>query len=307
MKSLSALTTKRVNVSHPQFLSLVYHDLFSYPLTKSELKIWEVGIGDRPKHEVFCLGDFFYLAGRKETVLRRIANSQEAPRKLKIARRAARILSILPTIKLIGVSGSLAMENTKQDDDIDFFIITAGGTLWITRLLSFLVLKFTKLKVRRFGDENVKDKLCLNLWVDEDNVGFSQKGDIYMAHEVSQIKVLFEREGTYKKFIEANKWVGELFPNVSSSMRYSVNSKRGRQKWFHTFFIKPFKLIEGPAYLFQKFYMSGKRTREKIEPGRALFHPATWGSDIQQMFLSRLEVILQGKNKSPSFYSQITD
>lgn len=264
-------------------------------------------MGEGPRHEVFCLGEFFCLIGRKEIVLRRVANSQETPRKLKIARKAAGILSILPTVRLIGISGSLAMENAKKDDDIDLFIITANGTLWITRLLALLVLKFAKLKVRRFGDEGVKDKLCLNLWVDEDNMGFSQRADIYTAHEVAQTKVLFEREETYRKFIEVNKWVGEFFPNILDSKRSLANSKQGRRKWLHVVLVNLFRLFEGPAYLFQKSYMSGKKTIEKVEPGRVLFHPAGWGQDIPQVFLSRLEVILQGRHKHPSFYSQITD
>jgi hypothetical protein len=36
-----------------------------------------------------------------------------------------KILSFFPQIKLIGLSGSLAMMNADKDDDIDLFIITA--------------------------------------------------------------------------------------------------------------------------------------------------------------------------------------
>ncbi|MBI2007278.1 MAG: hypothetical protein HYS83_01050 [Candidatus Blackburnbacteria bacterium] len=307
MKFREKLAIKRVNIPHPQFLSLVYHDLFSYPLTKSELKTWEIGAGDRPRYEVFCLGSFFCLAGRSETILRRIANSREAPRKLKIARKAARVLSILPTVKLVGVSGGLAMENAKRNDDIDLFIITSGGALWITRLLSFLVLRLAKLRVRRFGDEDVRDKLCLNLWVDENNISFSQRRDIYTAHEVAQTKVLFERDGIYGKFVKANKWAGEFFPNaLKNSAQRIVHSARVAS-WLDGSIVGFLRLFEKQAYLFQKLYMAGKITAERAEPGRALFHPVLWGNDVPHMFLRRLELILQGRNKGFPFYSRVTD
>lgn len=298
------MKTEKILVSHSQFLSLVYHDLFGYPLKEEELVFWEIGEDCYPRHFAEKTGDFWHLPEKKNIVLSRIAKQDANKTKLNIAHKAVKILSFVPGIKLVGVSGALSMENAKKEDDIDLFILTSTDTLWITRMLSFLFLKVFGIPVRRFGEKNVKNKLCLNLWVDEANFDLSRRRDVYTAHEILQIKVLYDRDDSYRKFLTANSWVREFFPKgFENRVKCTVHS--AQEKKDSTNFIAFALRIFNPfAYALQNFYMSSKKTKEVVGAGSAFFHPFPWRENINKMFLVRLERMAKGKTDAKPLYQQ---
>ena len=127
--------------------------------------------------------------------------------KWSLARKAAKILSFIPSVKMIAVTGALAMNNAVENDDIDLMIITAANRLWLTRLLASLLL-FPWLRRGR----KIHNRVCLNLWLDENALALTQC-DLYIAHEICQAKPVFERDNTYQKFIAANLWYKKFLPN----------------------------------------------------------------------------------------------
>lgn len=281
-------------VSHCRFLSLVYHDLFAYPLTASELEFWQIGTTDNPKHIVARSGPFYFLPNRREILLKRASLKSSSEEKYKIAQKAAKILSSVPTVKFIGMTGSLSMGGAKEEEDIDLLIVTSVGTLWITRLVSLFLLNFKGLKIRRFGDKHFKNKLCLNMWLDEQSLNFVDRKEIYTAHELLQIKPLFNCSGVYHKLLTSNKWVRQFFPNafkkcIVHSAQYSGNRK-GQGVW-----IKVLRILETPARIAQIFHMSTKRTREIVDNSHALLHPVAWNEYVPQIFIARLEQLSKGR------------
>jgi len=105
------------------------------------------------------------------------------------------------------------MGNSDLNDDIDLLMVSRKNRLWLTRLLTVLLVELIA-KRRHPGDKDVKDKICLNMFLDEEHLRVPQKEqDLFSAHEVCQMKVLWEKEGIYKKFIRENKWVKKFLPN----------------------------------------------------------------------------------------------
>lgn len=306
------MKTEKILVSHSQFLSLVYHDLFGYPLKEEELVFWEIGEDGYPRHFAEKTAGFWHLPEKRNIAFSRTAKQQANKTKLNIAGRAGKILSFIPGIKLVGVSGALSMENAKKEDDIDLFILTSVDTLWITRMLSFLFLRVFGIPVRRFGEKNVKNKLCLNLWVDEANLDLSRRSDVYTAHEILQIKVLHDKDDSYRKFLAANSWVGEFFPRgFENRVKCTVHSAQDRQPktspiavLLYSFIAFVLRLFNPPAYALQNFYMSSKKTKEVVGIGNAFFHPFPWQENITKMFLVRLERIAKGKTDARPLYQQ---
>lgn len=299
-------------ISHSQFLSLVYHDLFDYPLTKDELWYWQIGESQEPKHIVGRLGKTLFLEGKEKNILKRLAKARASKKKIAIARRAAGILALLPTVKMVGVSGGLSMNNAAEDDDIDLVIITAVDTLWITRLLSFVLLWAAGLKLRRFGEKELADKLCLNMWITQGSLGFAPRYDVYTAHEIVQIKALKDKERAYQRFLTENAWVRSFFPNAFDvsfklSQRTSTKGDALISRVINYALQNLLRLFDLPAYLLQSRYMAGKKTKEMVERGRAMFHPLPWNKTVPEMFFSRLERMAQGKLSPHRLYSQITD
>lgn len=294
-------------VSHAQFLSLVYHDLFHYPLTRDELEFWQIGSQIFPKQKIGTLGDFCFLQGRGATVLSRTSKTKTNDKKYSKALKAARVLQKVPSVEMVAISGALAMGNAKKEDDIDLFIVTSGDCLWITRLVSYVLLKFAGVPVRRVGESNVRDKICLNLWVDNEHLSVPTR-DIYSAHEVLQAKVLFGRGEVYEKFLRSNSWVEQFFPvgfdKAVLSSKYQMTPfgyAQGRNDKFQIFQslnVVFMRIFEVPARILQWHYMRKKKTREKVGRGFAFFHPKSWREMIISTFLQRLEGMLVGKTSS---------
>ncbi len=137
--------------------------------------------------------------------------------KIKSIKKYSGFLSILPQIKLIGLSGSVAMANARQDDDIDLFVITGQNRLWTGRFLA-LILASLWGRRRRREESHVNNKICLNLFFEETGLKIhAQKRSKFVAHEVLQMKPLADKQKTHSRFLGANSWVFKLFPNAARS------------------------------------------------------------------------------------------
>jgi len=195
--------------------TVCYADIFEYPLTRKEFHLWSL-FSSRPKLTAGIDGTdgYIVLRGRKRLVKIWKKKAPWQEKKWIIARRAAAALSRIPTINLIGVTGGLAMNNAGRKDDIDLFFVVAGGTLWVTRLMATLLMDVFGLR-RRPGDRNITDKVCLNMFMTEGALALPQKErDVFTAHEVLQMQPIFDREKTYRRFLQANTWVRKYLPNA---------------------------------------------------------------------------------------------
>ena len=251
-------------------VSVVYHDIFDFPLTLTEMIKWESGVAFGKEVAIGIKNGFFFVDGREGIVLKRLMRKRISARKHVIAARAAGILKIIPWVKFVGITGALAMENADDASDVDLMIITRKGTLWQSRLLTLLLLMAVGFPTRRFGQKDQKDKLCLNMWLDENDLVWPKRDrNPYTAHEIAQIVPLVDKMKTYERFISANSWIKRFWPNVVvlGKLKKQVSKKES-----------PFGLFEALCYLLQIKYMRAKITREVVTPTRAIFHPHDWGS-----------------------------
>lgn len=189
--------------------SLAYHDIFDYPMTEGELKKWKLGkvIAPYNLRKARKIGQYFIFEGRQSTIAKRHQRQKTSLKKMVIAQKGADILARIPTVKMVGVTGALAMGNADGFSDVDLIIVCSSGTLWTTRLISTVILDLLKIPRRQYGLKNQKDRLCLNIWLDEADLAW-EKGDrnLYTAHEIAQIVTLINKDKTYEKFIYQNSW-----------------------------------------------------------------------------------------------------
>ncbi len=160
----------------------------------------------------------------------------------------------IPTVKLIGISGSLSMLDADSHDDIDLFVITSRDTLWITRAWVLLITRVMSLA----GNKTMKN-LCWNIFMDEDSLQLpSDKKNEYTAHELLQIKVMYDERYFHHKLLVSNDWVGEMFPNVQQNLLKNNINYRPLQK---SILIKKINLI---CRFFQKVWLEkrGYNVRE---------------------------------------------
>lgn len=268
-----------MNAGEKAILStLCYADVFDYALSQAEL--WKYYIGKPTTLEKFrsALVDllrqklifenkgFCVLKKRTSLVSLRGQRVKVAREKMKRAKRAALLLSFIPSVLLVGVSGALAMDNAPADDDIDLFIITAPNALWTTRFLATILLDLVRLR-RRPGATYVKNMICLNMFVDASYLTLPKnERDLYSAHEVVQLQPIINKHQVHEQFLIANGWVRQYLPHAVKRLH---SSHRLPRLWL----VRLLARSEGVSRWFQLKYMSARRTREVVRGTYLRFHP----------------------------------
>ncbi|MBI4062375.1 hypothetical protein HY410_00480 [Candidatus Gottesmanbacteria bacterium] len=252
-------------------ITRAYANIFDYQLSEEELRFW-------------CV----YRVLPEYNHSRRIKPRRYTSRhKWNIAHRVAWWLKIIPTVTCIGVTGGLAMNNAKGDDDIDFLVITKPATLWITRLVTTLVLDLFSLR-RRPGDKTYKDKICLNMFMSADALAVPEyERDLFVAHEVLQMKPLWDRNETYQKFLKTNSWVKKFLPTAWKEKNYELRITNYEEKSRSSL-----RLLEPLAKKIQLWYMRKRRTTEVISDTLIRFHPV----DAREWIYRELQKRLRGTN-----------
>jgi hypothetical protein len=205
-----------------------------------------------------------------------------------------KLLALFPQIKLVGLSGSIAMMSTNLDDDIDLFIITQKKRLFTGRFLAVIIAYLMGLK-RKIEQKKAPGKVCLNLFFDESNLRVPKfKHSEYVAHEVLQMKPVIVKGNVYERFLEANRWVQAIFPN-SSWIMSKVKSQKSKiqvksQNYFKNFklltltsnfLLLTFDFIESILKNLQITLINRHRTTELISNYQLWFHPEDFEKKIK--------------------------
>lgn len=201
--------------------------------------------------------------------------------KIHSARWFFRILSVFPAIHFVGISGSLAMLNGSNDDDIDICVITGSGRLWTGRLLTVLVALFLG-KKRAYKDTAPKDKLCLNLFFDESGMTVAKaKQNEYIAHEILQMTPVLNKYQTYERFVTANSWIQKFFPNVELA-----NVFERSDGWSRGVIPALRELSEYVLGKIQLYSIHRRRTNEIISDTQLWFFP----DDFEKKLRKKIEI-----------------
>jgi predicted nucleotidyltransferase len=278
MSSLNYFSLKKdlspKSLSEAEKFSVFYHNIFDFPLTFSELVKWKAGGISKVNCDTDFKNGFYFVKGRDGLIYKRAVRKRISQKKTESAQKAAKVISLIPYIKMVGLTGSLAMENADEKSDIDLIIITKKGHLWSSRFFVYLILKFMDFDIRKPKKSEQKDKLCLNMWLDESDLMWKKSDrNFYTAHEILQIIPLEERGDTLTLFLIKNKWVLDFWPNVTQIRENKISSYAKLNK---------LSFVENLFYSFQKIYMKPKITNETVTPTRAIFHPVDLSERINK-------------------------
>src|SRR4029077_2383595 len=113
--------------------TLLYSDIFDYPLTKEEIFKFLISEKKISKQNIFKIIDssknikeekgYYFIGNKNEFVEKRVDRINISFGKRNLAKKIIKMISLIPTINLIGISGALSMNNSKAEDDIDIFVI----------------------------------------------------------------------------------------------------------------------------------------------------------------------------------------
>ncbi len=196
--------------------ALIYADIFDYPLTLPEIHRYLVGIA-APMQEVERAlfptsplapyiekrDEFFTLAGRAHLADTRRHRWEMAQRLWPKAIAYGRYIAALPFVRMVAVTGALAMDNVDSEDDLDYFIVTAPGRLWLCRAMVILLVRWAA----RRGDI-----LCPNFFLSTKALSLRQR-NLFTAHEVAQMVPVAGLD-VYRQLRARNAWTSHYLPNA---------------------------------------------------------------------------------------------
>jgi predicted nucleotidyltransferase len=194
--------------------TLAYFDVFRHPLTSDEVlafscadqprasEVKDLLLGLHRDQLIANVGAYWGLRITPADVQARHEDAARAEARMPRARRMARRIASTPFVRAVFVSGSLSKGRLAPDGDIDFFIITAPGRLWLARTLLIAYKKLFLLNSRR--------DFCINYFLDTDHLKVEDRNR-FTATEVVTLMGL-QGNGTRDAFFRANQWAFDLLP-----------------------------------------------------------------------------------------------
>lgn len=210
--------------------AVAYADIFDYPLTVAEIHRYLIGVSS-PLEEIASLlagermvpsilsrsGEYFSLPGREEIVAIRRRRSEIAARFWPRALRYGRLLASLPFVKMVAITGELAVDNADDQSDIDYFIVTEPDRLWLGRGFTIALVRTARLQ---------GVTICPNYIVSERALVFANR-TLYTAHELAQM-VPIAGIDVYQRIRQLNDWSADFLPNAVGPPREELCHPVGR-------------------------------------------------------------------------------
>jgi hypothetical protein len=200
--------------------TVAYADVFDYPLTVDEVQWYLIGVpasrgmvrgvltnGRLMPTLLSRSGRYITLAGREAAIDTRRGRASVSGELWRRAMHYGRAVGNLPFVRMVAVTGALAMDNV-ADGDIDYLVVTEPGRLWMCRALVVGVVRLAALK---------GVTLCPNYFLSERALVLEER-NLFTAHEVAQMVPLTGFD-TYARLRELNRWTNAFLPNANGSPR----------------------------------------------------------------------------------------
>lgn len=210
--------------------SVVYASLFDYPLTVHQLHNSLIGVradcseivswwrtGGLLQSTVEYRDGFFFPAGRADLIATRARREAVSRDMLDRDRRILTMMTRLPFIRMVALSGSLAHLNAEGSADLDLFVITAPNRVWSVTL-AVLALS------RVFG---WRKHICLNYVVSERTMKIVPE-DLFTANQIIHLRPVFG-EKMFERFVKTNGFVRTHYPNFELRDNLNVTGRQDPQ------------------------------------------------------------------------------
>jgi hypothetical protein len=211
--------------------TVIYAGLFQFPLSFDELerRLMDAALDVRAirarlrapflRERLGVSDGLIHLRGREEWIELRQQRGARAEALIRRHRRALALLARCPFVRLVALSGGCAHGNA-TDEDVDVFLVVRRGRAWG-------VFGAVMLLAKAFG---LRRTLCVNYVVDETAQGLPER-DLFTASEIVGLRPL-AGAAAYERFVAANTWVADLFPNFVRRRREAGDiGPAGAARW----------------------------------------------------------------------------
>ena len=155
---------------------------------------------------IFQLGNYYAIDDQPDWVALREKGNAAATKMMKVAKRYVRLISWFPFVRCVCISGSLSKGYVDEGGDVDYFVVTEPGRLWIARTL---LIGFKKIFLL-----NSKKYFCINYLIDTNHLEIPDQ-NIFTATEIQTLLPMYDAE-LYNKFLQRNEWSKAFRPNMKT-------------------------------------------------------------------------------------------
>lgn len=268
-------------------------------IPKEELKNIDIGgivsalDGEMLRKFIGEKNGFYFLQGREELYERRIERQKIADKKWKKALEIVRLFAIVPFVSAVCANGSLAMNNTGEESDLDVLVFVKPGRIWMVR---FLLAALTALfGVKRFKDnKNICDKICFNHFMTDDCPVLEFRS-VYTAFNYARLELIYGNADVLRNFYGINEWINGYLPNFNGQKK---NNQRFLPKSRLKVFGKILEFIFGGFFgnfsegILRKYQLERiRKNKRDIGWGRIMinnaqleFHPHSAEKEIMEKY-----------------------
>lgn len=279
---------KKINLHKSILQTICYFDIFNIPLSFEKIKLFlykykikkdakiKSTLDNLIKKQILSKFDnYYFLKNRDRIVKLRYLRKNFCLFRWKKAQKAARWLEIIPFIRFVGVTNSLSLDNSNQNSDIDFFIITKKNRLWITRIITVLLLDILRLNKNK---KIISNRICLGFFIDESYLNLikllDSNDDFYFTYWIANINPILDKK-IYYQFIKKNDQILKNLPNYDiKSAKYVLRHHQLKRNSFLDNTAKFFEFLLNKKigdFLEKKLYIFQKRRIERLEKNKIKF------------------------------------
>jgi hypothetical protein len=213
--------------------TVLYADVFNFPLTTSEIHHfllhdepvertrieYSLKTSPRLKQLLHQEQGYVVLTEHRHLIALRIAREQASAQLWRPALRYGQWLARVPFVRMVALTGALAMRNAVEGDDLDYLLVTRRGRVWLARAFAIVLVRLARLQ----GAE-----ICPNYVLAEDALA-QKRQDVFIAHEITQMVPLYGHD-LYQAMRATNAWVSEHLPNAEGAY-YQENGAAVSRGW----------------------------------------------------------------------------
>ncbi len=283
--------------------TVAYVDGFDYPLTAAEVHRFLIGITATPEqvsnmlengrlipHQLSRQDHYYMLPGREKIAAIRQQREVNARQLWPYAQQYGCAIARLPYVRMVSVTGSLAVNNAIEDADIDYLIVTENGRLWLTRAFVILI-------VRMAARQGIT--LCPNYFISRRALKIGQQ-NLYTAHELVQMVPIAGLD-IYHQLQQHNQWTNRYLPNA----HWTDNGQAFAPSRLHPRYLVELILLTPIGTYLERWEMQRKihkfrhqKTAESdFSPDWCKGHFDEHGQHIMENFQERVHVIDNGRSE----------
>lgn len=195
-------------------ICLLYYRVFRFPLRPDELFRFSSHRWESPRECAAAVdrlaarglvrrSEGFVCVGDPAQATERLAGEREAAAIAAKAERRGRFIARFPFVRAVALSGTLSKGVRRAGDDVDFFVLTAPGRVWLCRGLLMLFKKVFLL--------DSHEMFCINYLVAEDALEIPDR-NLFTATEIAWLRPVAGGE-LLDAFVRANGWSRDWLPN----------------------------------------------------------------------------------------------